>query len=91
MPQPLSERSSLLPHFSVSTADRDRFRQWLAAGQRVVVEGHIDVELDPQARTHNLIARYSPPGAALPRVALCCHLDSMYICPGANDNAGGAA
>jgi hypothetical protein len=94
MPQPLSERSSLMPHFSVSTEDRDKFRRWLAAGQRVIVEGRIDIDLDPRARSQNLIAEFTPtrqPGAEQPRVALCAHLDSMYICPGANDNAGGVA
>jgi hypothetical protein len=89
MPQPLSEFSEILPHFSIGEAEGKQFREWLASDQKIVVSGEIAAELDPAAKSKNIIASHSPPGSTASRIVLCAHLDSMYICPGANDNGGG--
>jgi hypothetical protein len=91
IPQPLSERSSLLPHFIVGRDDLQRLREWTAAGQRITVEGALHSRLAPQARLRNLIASTLPAESNEARIGLCAHLDSMYTCPGANDNGGGLA
>jgi hypothetical protein len=91
MPQPLSERSSVLPHFIVGKDDLQRLLEWADSGQRIVVEGEIDSKLNPKARMRNVIASSLPEDSDEPRITLCAHLDSMYTCPGANDNAGGVS
>jgi Zn-dependent M28 family amino/carboxypeptidase len=55
------------------------------------VEGVIPSRLDPKARLRNIIVSSLPEQSDEPRIALCAHLDSMYTCPGANDNGGGLA
>lgn len=87
--QPLGEASRLVPHFSIGTADAQRLMDWCEAGIEVQVNGIIRCHLDPQARAQNLIATYVPPRGSSERIGICCHLDSMFVCPGANDNAGG--
>jgi hypothetical protein len=91
IPQPLSERSSVLPHFIVGRDDLQKLLAWVDSGQRIVVEGEIDSRLDPKARMRNVIASSLLEDSDEPRIALCAHLDSMYTCPGANDNAGGVS
>jgi hypothetical protein len=91
IPQPLSERSSVLPHFIVGRDDLQKLLAWADSGQRIVVEGEIDSRLDPKARMRNVIASSLLEDSDEPRIALCAHLDSMYTCPGANDNAGGVS
>jgi hypothetical protein len=91
MPQPLSERSSLVPHFSIGTGDHQQFIRWINTGKRIVVEGEIDAQLNPEAKSKNVIASFNPQSSSQSKIVLCAHLDSMYICPGANDNAGGVA
>jgi hypothetical protein len=91
MPQPLSERSSLVPHFSIGTDDHQQFLHWINTDRHIVVEGEIDAHLDPEAKSKNVIASFKPQSPSQAKIVLCAHLDSMYICPGANDNAGGVA
>lgn len=88
IPQPLAEGSSPLPHFIVGDADLRRIEDALAAGP-VQVQGAIHSRLEPAALATNVIARLPGRDAAAPHIAVCAHLDSVYDCPGANDNAGG--
>jgi hypothetical protein len=88
IPQPLAEGSSPLPHFIVGDAALQRLREALAAGP-VRVSGNIHARLDPKAVGTNVIARLPGRDSSAPRIAVCAHLDSVYDCPGANDNAGG--
>jgi hypothetical protein len=88
IPQPLAEGSSPVPHFIVGDADLQRLREALAAGP-VRVRGSIRAALDPNAVDTNVIARLPGRDPSAPRIAVCAHMDSVYDCPGANDNAGG--
>ena len=88
--QPLAETSRVVPHFGVGTETADRFRGWLAAGERIVVQGTIDTKVDADARADNVAARLAGTGDGA-RFLVCSHLDSMQVCPGANDNASGMA
>jgi hypothetical protein len=88
IPQPLAEGSSPVPHFIVGDADLRRLQDALGAGP-VCVNGSIHSRLDPEAIGTNVIARLPGRDSAAPRIAVCAHLDSVYDCPGANDNAGG--
>lgn len=90
IPQPLAEGSRLVPHFGVGTEEARRLHAWLEAGQEVFVEGTIDCAIDPSAMAENVVATLASP-ASEERIVVCCHLDSMYTCPGANDNASGMA
>ncbi len=90
-PQPLSEGSSLLPHFAVGRNELAQIWKMLEKGHTVWVDGQIDCRWHEGATARNIVATVagrSSPGCA---IVLCAHLDSIYGCPGANDNAGGAA
>lgn len=89
IPQPLAESSSVVPHFIIGTGDLHRFLHWRDKGMEIRVQGEIACRINPAARSRNVVARYEPPAPGERRVALCAHMDSVYICPGANDNAGG--
>jgi hypothetical protein len=88
IPQPLAESSRMVPHFGIGTDDAQRLHAWLDAGEEILVEGTIECEQDPGASAENVVATL-PAGEE--RIVVCCHLDSMYTCPGANDNASGMA
>lgn len=90
IPQPLAEGSRLVPHFGIGTHEASRLHAWLEAGQEVLVEGTIDCTIDPSATAENVVATL-PSRSSEERIVVCCHLDSMYTCPGANDNASGMA
>jgi hypothetical protein len=89
-PQPLDRGSSPLPHFAIGEHDLELFLSWLKRGIDVVVKADLESELNPTAKSKNIIASFNNQSEA-PRIALCAHYDSMYGCPGANDNAGGVA
>ena len=89
IPQPLAEGSAPIPHFIVGDRDLAYLADAIQEGREITVFGEIDCVLDESARGCNVIARTRAGPRGLPRVALCAHIDSVYDCPGANDNAGG--
>jgi hypothetical protein len=89
IPQPLAEGSSLAPHFIVGDADLEYLNARTAEGSAISVTGTIASRLDPGARSSNVVARAKGRDPGAPRIAVCAHIDSVYGCPGANDNAGG--
>lgn len=89
IPQPLDAESVVLPHFIVGRDVLDRFDAWLAEGRKVSVRGTIDAAYGYRGEAADVIARYRPEQPSPFRLVLCGHLDSMYECPGANDNGGG--
>ena len=90
IPQPLAEGSRLAPHFGIGREQSERLCAWLNDGRTVICEGVIDCELNPAATAQNVVARLRSDHSS-DRIVVCCHLDSMYTCPGANDNASGMA
>jgi len=89
-PQPLNRDSAPQPHFIVGQTGLAMLTSLLQRGLPVEVEGSIRCRLEPGARTKNVIAAFNA-GLTSGRIGLCAHYDSMYGCPGANDNAGGVA
>lgn len=90
-PQPLSEWSSFIPHFAIGSTELKVIQEWIGRGTPVWVEGWIDCQLDQQDQAANIVV--SIPGELGPKkkIVVCAHFDSVYSCPGANDNAGGVA
>jgi len=87
-PQPLDQASSPKPHFIIGECEFGFFESWLKRGLEVIVEGEINCELNPEATSNNIIASFGVDKTA-PRILLCAHYDSVYGCPGADDNASG--
>ena len=87
-PQPLDRASSPKPHFIVGEHELRLLLTWVNRGLDIVVEGKIDCKVDPKAKSSNIVASFNP-NLTDGRIIICAHYDSMYDCPGANDNAGG--
>jgi aminopeptidase YwaD len=78
-----------LPQVVVGSEARDRLAE-LAADGGATLELHLGSELVPDARSGNVIGRYS--GSDSSQVAIvCAHLDTTIGTPGAYDNASGVA
>lgn len=89
IPQPLDKGSAVLPHFILGAENLERLVGWATRGERVEVTGTIRARYGFRGRSANILARYAAPNPGAFRLVICGHLDSMYDCPGANDNGGG--
>jgi hypothetical protein len=89
IPQPLHKGSAVVPHFILGAEHLRRLVDWADQGVRIRVRGTIQARYGYRGESANVIARYTPAAPPAFRLVLCGHLDSMYGCPGANDNGGG--
>lgn len=89
IPQPLAEGSSPLPHFIVGIEDLDWLIKRVSEDGSVSITGFLKSELHRDAIGTNVVAHLPGREDSGKRVAVCAHLDSVYGCPGANDNGGG--
>src|SRR5581483_3426836 len=91
IPQPISEEGTATPHLMIGEADAARRRAGCEAGTEVTVHLEVRTRLIPDSRSHNIIGRFAGSAPDEKKIVFCAHYDSMYICPGANDNAGGVS
>ena len=90
IPQTIDPACAPLPHFIIGAHDLHLLTSWIERGLRVEVQGTIHAQTHPGARSKNVIAAFYP-GSPKRRIGLSAHFDSVYHCPGANDNAAAVA
>jgi hypothetical protein len=89
IPQSLDRDNAVVPHFIVGSQAYDQLSQWVNDGTEVAIEGTINCRDGERGESANIVASHEPLTVAPFRVVVCAHLDSMWTCPGANDNGGG--
>jgi hypothetical protein len=85
-PQTIDPACTPLPHFIIGQYDLHLLQSWMERHLKVEVQAVLRCAIHPQARAKNVIASVNPDSPKV-RIGLSAHFDSVYGCPGANDNA----
>jgi hypothetical protein len=85
-PQAMDRACAPLPHFIIGQYDLQLLQSWVERQLKVEVRAVLRCTVHPQASARNVIARVNP-NSPKARIGLSAHFDSVYGCPGANDNA----
>ncbi|TCP57476.1 peptidase M28-like protein [Tamaricihabitans halophyticus] len=80
-----------VPQFVIGKDDADRLLESIDAGVEVRARLNFTSEIDPDAYSYNVIARYRGRPDSAEHIVVCAHYDTQIGSPGAYDNASGTA